>query len=71
MFSGLENPFKVVAGANLNWLLKRADLFFVTSSHVIQFKNFIIRRAAMFTFCPITVLFIQQLLIFVGSFSDN
>lgn len=54
MLSGLEIPFSLVAGANLKCSLERADLVFVTSSHVMQFKNFIINLAAMLTFCPIT-----------------
>lgn len=55
MFSGLDIPLRVTGGAIVNWLSERLDLLFVVSSQVTQLGNFIIKRAAMFTFSPITI----------------
>ena len=55
MFSGLLIPFSFTGGARENWLRLMLDFVLVVSSQVMALGNIIIKRAAMFTFCPITV----------------
>lgn len=69
MFSGLDIPLRVTGGERVNWDSGRLDLLMVDSSQVTQLGNFIIRRAAMFTFCPITIINgVQDLLYITQSY---
>jgi len=54
MFSGLLIPFSLTGGARENWFGKILDFDLVVSSQVMALGNIIIKRAAMFTFSPIT-----------------